>query len=128
MQQSYYPEQIMNYLISLPNSGKLVVNNNDTFSVSAGDITKGVVITLYCQINDGIITKLTYQVYGNGYMIAALGRMTEELVGQKVKQMLNYSLSNLVRDLEIPHTLNNKLKFIKQCLDEIHEKYKHSLK
>lgn len=128
MQESFYPPVIMQYLENLPNGGTMPVDNAEVFCAELGTIAKKIVIKLYMAVTDGIINKITYLVFGNGYVIAALGRVSEDLPGMKVKQALNYSISNLGKELEIPVPEQNKLKLIKQGIDQVVQQYLDSTK
>ena len=121
---SFYPELVMSYLSELPNAGTLEVNNKTVYRAQAGSISKTVKIDLYIKIDNDIIKQVKYLVYGNGYIIAALGRLSEELIGLKTHQVANYSMNKLADNLEIPIANRAKLQLIKMCLESIIEQYK----
>lgn len=123
MQISYYPENVMNYLLNPVNTGALDIDDSSVYSAEIGSLDKGLIIKLYLKIEDGIIRKVNYLVYADGYMIASLGRLSEDLANKKVKQALNYSTNNLVNELEIPQGKQAKLKLVKQCLELVINKY-----
>ena len=123
-QSSFYPEPIMNYLRVLPNSGALNVDNNSVFMAQVGDIELGVKIKLYIEIKSDIITRVKYLVYGDGYIIAALGLMSEELPGMKISRATNYSLTKVTTSLTIPVAKNNQIKLLKEALENILIQYK----
>ncbi len=124
MQESFYSEKIMWYLLNLPNSGAIPedkIDNKTVFSDEVGGLDKGLVVKLFLEIESKSdkIKKISYLVYGDGYIIAALGKLSEDLAGQKIKQALGYSMASLSKELDIPPAKVNNLKLIKNCLDKL---------
>jgi len=116
----------MNYLRVLPNSGAMNVNNKSIFMAERGNIESGVKIKLYSEIKNGIIERVKYLVYGDGYVIAALGAMSQALQGQKIAQAAHYSFSKVAEELSIPVAKTNNIKLIKEALDNILFQYKQT--
>lgn len=123
MQYSFYPESITKYLQSPPNTGALEADGKTVFSVELGDLAKYIKIRLYLEIDDAIIKQVKYLVYGDGYIIAALSKLSEDLPGLKVTQALNYSMTNLAAHLSIPPAKSDKLKIIKNGLNAVFKQY-----
>jgi len=128
MQTSFYPEKIMYYLENMPNAGSiddLNIDNQLLYIAKVGSSDKGAQISLYIQIdNNAIIQKLKYLVYGDGYIIAALGKLSEDLPGKKLKTLANFSINKLAEDLDIPMTYIKNLSIIKQAFENILEQNK----
>lgn len=119
MKYSYYSDRIMHYLTYLPNAGERQVDNKTIFFSEIGDVTKHLKIKLYIEFDDAIIKRVNYLVYGDGYIIAALGKLSEDLCGLRSKQALNYSFSDLADYLTIPQSKLEQLKLIKNCLNKV---------
>lgn len=123
MQTTFYPAQIMSHLLNPLNTGRMEVDNKTIFMADIGDIAKSIKIDLYFKIDNGIITEISYLVYGNGYIIAALSHLSVELKGVRFTQAMNYSMHNLANKLEIPVNIIPNLKLIKQAIDDIIKQY-----
>lgn len=124
MQESFYPEKIMWYLLNLPNSGEMpvdAIDNSRVFSTEVGGLEKGMLIKLFLELAPDLdeIKQIKYLAYGDGYTIAALGKLSEDLPGQKLKQALGYSMMNLSKELDIPPAKANNLKLIKNSLEKL---------
>lgn len=125
-QQSFYPEAIMDYVRRLPNSGALNVDNKTVFLAEVGDIQAGVKIKLYIKINNAIIERVKYLVYGDGYMIALLGALSEQLIGLKISNATGLSLTHLAQQLSVPQGKISSLKIIKQAIENILLQYEQN--
>lgn len=119
----FYSEKVMNYLLNPPNTGRLDVDNNTVCMAKAVDNSKNLVIELYSKIENNKILDFKYLIFGDGYCIACLAKLSEDIIGCNIKQAQNYSMSNLAKELDIPQAKLNKLKVIKQCLDNLLEQY-----
>lgn len=119
----FYNAAIMHYLDLLPNSGALNIDNQSVFMAECGSVDRGTKIKLYIKINNDIIERAKYLVYGDGYIIAALGLLSEELPGLKLNQAAQFSMGYLAEKLSIPQDKTNNLKIIKQAIDNIMKQY-----
>lgn len=133
MQTTYYPETVMYYLSNLPNAGcfdNTDQNNTNILVTKLGNIEQGVVIKLFIKYNldnkktaktakTAKIEKFKYLVYGDGYIIATLAKLSEELIGKKLNILTNYSLNSIISELEIPDNRIKNIKLISKALQKI---------
>ena len=124
MQISYYPKEVMHYLQTLPNSGVLPIESSSVIWGQDGDVSKGLKIRLYLDVDNGTIKDLRYLVYGNGYFVAAVAKISEVLRGLTLKQAANYNFNKLYENLGIPANKINDFKVITKLLNNIILQYK----
>jgi NifU-like protein involved in Fe-S cluster formation len=124
MQTSYYPEKIMRYLNEMPNSGVLPVDSQTVYCLQEEDDIKGYKIKLFLDIENDTIRDFKYLVYGDGFFVATLGRISEIFCGLSVKQAANYNFNELYESLEIPANKRLDLKVIPKMINSIILKYK----
>ena len=59
-------------------------------------------ICVWMDCNGGKITKMTYKVLGNPYLIAMLSITSEALVGKTLEEALHYDYASSIALLDIP--------------------------
>lgn len=121
--ENFYPERVMHYLHSLPNSGVLNVDHKSIFMSEIGSLATGIKVKLYIKIKSGIIDAVKYLVYGDSYTIATLAMLSEQLVGMRVNQASNYSFETIINALMLPQTFSSNLKLIKAAIADVINQY-----